>query len=453
MNNQPRTNYQEIDDLIKIGSNPDSVTYHRPDGKFVSNYERDLVYEHQDMIRGNTTKTSVDELDSSVFSNPNIVPDLAMSRLNALKAIDTPDDILEALPASYFYSPETEGSTSEEIPSELAVWLTQDPSRIDRLDQILNPVNEQAHDPEKAKELIEGLGFNVGGPILVRVEGKTDNSLTIKDAYVSNGTPIFVLERKMVDADGNESLAIIETNTPKLLKFTESTDKYMVSLRRKRDKSEAGHADFLYEEGARLRNELRRNQNSDQKQRVPISARFGAWVSTKWLSSKEKWANQGRAGKIATVGSAVVAMVATAYTANKYGLSMVDNTPSAEASGAGSPNKGGIFDQLTDQISEVSDKFSHQSGPEPTTPIIEGRSFNVAKNEGFTQLFERLAVNRGYHPSPDQLYEIYQQLPNLDTLDGTYVLPNGDLGIDSKTIRLNREQMEVFEKLLKETRQ
>ncbi len=46
-----KDNYCDIEDLVKPGSNTESKTYHRPEGKLLSRYELEQIQSHQDEIR------------------------------------------------------------------------------------------------------------------------------------------------------------------------------------------------------------------------------------------------------------------------------------------------------------------------------------------------------------------------------------------------------------------
>lgn len=405
--------------------------------------------------------------------DPQVDPELAENWMTAFKALDMPDDIIKEIPASFFYNNATEGVTTD-VPDSVQLWLAEDSSRIRALNNLMQPNNSEPanieplpqtavepspeNDPERAKQLIESLGFMVGQTVkTMRGNSKEINEDTlIIDAYEGPDGPVFVLETTIETENGTEKMKVT-SNTDSILSMTQAADKYMTSFRRKRIKgqTEDAHADVLYEEGARVRNAIRR----EHKEQYSLSARMGAWMSTRALTLREKLQSKDGKRRAAYVGSAAVGMTVLAYVSSKYGIPLLDGSPAqAEAIDEIKQIDMSAAENLISEVetTEQSAEVSAETTADAETPAVqelEAREFKVSSGEGFTQLFDRLANNRGYDLSPGQLYEIYSQIPNLDSVDGVYTMPNGDLGIDAKSISLSPEQIEQFEKLLKDTKQ
>lgn len=89
MEKQPQPNHQEIEDLVRVGSNPDNATFHRPDGKFLSSHELGLIEENQDLIRDNLPAEVAEpepSTEEDKWSSPNHP---------STNTIDTIDDLPE----------------------------------------------------------------------------------------------------------------------------------------------------------------------------------------------------------------------------------------------------------------------------------------------------------------------------------------------------------------------
>lgn len=310
------------------------------------------------------------------------------------------------------------------------------------------PVPTAVPDPEahtdaerERDEIFESMGLeNLLRPdrIPMMENGKLIAGPQLLDAYRdADGRIMIKLKIKEGQADGSFEMVEEEMTQSQLLNFLAQSDKNWQSRRKRPNTLPDSHEDQLYEDAARLRDDLRRQltrelgDDGSEKRRRPslrnlrqrASRLVASLVVNRFMNqaqaatpgeSNKKWTTKE---KLVAAGLGIAVLAATYATYRGY----MDHDTASQLSGGGTDadsggNSVGDHIQEAAQQADAPDSDPSSAGSDGSQEATQAWTDKVESGDGPTHTMSDYLSAHGIEVTPTQSYEVFEKARNAGLL-------------------------------------